>query len=357
MGWLGHQLLDIIEWTNDPGDTLLWHFPRYENEIKYGAKLVVREGQSAAFVNEGKLADVFGPGTYTLATQNLPILADLKGWKYGFQSPFKADVYFVSTRTINDRKWGTKNPIMMRDAEFGAIRLRAFGTFAAKVSDPATLLRQASGAASEFTVEQIESQLRDLLVARFADSLAAMKLSALDLAGNYDKIARYVAAQIQPDFATFGMQIVNLMVENISLPAEVEAAIDKRSSMGVIGNMQAFTQYQTATAIPEAAANPGGMAAAGAGVGIGFAMANQLAGSLNQPAAPPPVPLTAAYYVAVDGKQAGPFDLEALRQKVAGGQVTRQTLVWKNGMPSWQQASAVGELAGLFNNAPPPLPV
>jgi membrane protease subunit (stomatin/prohibitin family) len=163
---LRNELIDIIAWTDDTGDTMVHRFPRYENEIKYGAKLVVRESQAAAFINEGKLADVFQPGTYTLQTQNMPILATLRGWKYGFESPFKAEVYFVSTRTFTDRKWGTKNPIMMRDAEFGLVRLRAFGSYAIKISDPAAFLRQIAGTEARFTIEQVEEQLRDLLVSR-----------------------------------------------------------------------------------------------------------------------------------------------------------------------------------------------
>lgn len=359
-----HELIDIIDWTDDTSDTLVWRFPRYENEIKYGAKLVVRESQAGAFINEGKLADVFQPGTYTLQTQNLPILATLKGWKYGFESPFKAEVYFVSTRTITDRKWGTKNPIMMRDAEFGIVRLRAFGTFALRVSDPAAFLRQVAGTEARFTVEQIEDQLRDLLVARFADALGTAKVSAIDLAGNYDRIGRLVAAQIQPDFTNFGLQIVNLLVENISLPPEVEAAMDKRTSMGVIGNMQTFTQYEAASSIPTAAANPGGIAGAGAGIAMGYAMAGQMAAGLSglqnhpatSPAAPPPLPGGAVYYAAIEGKQAGPFTSEQLSQKVSAGQLNAETLVWKPGMAAWQKAGGLADFASLFAATPPPLP-
>jgi membrane protease subunit (stomatin/prohibitin family) len=353
---LRNELIDIIDWTDDTGDTLVWRFPRYENEIKYGAKLVVRESQTAAFINEGKLADVFPPGTHTLQTQNLPILSTLKGWKYGFQSPFKAEVYFVSMRTVTDRKWGTKNPIMMRDSEFGVVRLRAFGTYAIRVSDPAAFLRQVAGTEARFTVDQIEDQLRDLLTARFADALGGAKIPAIDLAGNYDKLGRLIAAQIQPDFTAFGLQIVNLLVENISLPPEVEAAIDKRSSMGAVGNMQNFTQYEAASAIPTAAANPGGLAGVGAGLAVGMAMGNQMSAGLSAPASPPPLTAAAAYYLAIDGKQAGPFPADQLPQKVAAGQLTRDTLVWKHGLPAWQKAATLPDLQGLFADVPPGLP-
>jgi membrane protease subunit (stomatin/prohibitin family) len=354
---LRNELIDIIDWTDDTGDTLVWRFPRYENEIKYGAKLVVRESQTAAFINEGKLADVFAPGTHTLQTQNLPILSTLKGWKYGFESPFKAEVYFVSTRTVTDRKWGTKNPILLRDAEFGMVRLRAFGTYALRVSDPAAFLRQVAGTEARFTIEQIEDQLRDLVVARFADALGSAKVAAIDLAGNYDRVGRLIAAQIQPDFTAFGLQIVNLLVENISLPPDVEAAIDKRTSMGVIGNMQQFTQYEAASSIPTAAANPGGLAGAGAGIGMAYAMASQVAAGLSTAqAAPPPLPSAAGYYLAIEGKQAGPFGGDQLAQKVAAGQLTRETLVWKHGMTTWQKAATLADLEGLFGEAPPALP-
>jgi membrane protease subunit (stomatin/prohibitin family) len=359
------QLIDIIQWTDDSKDTIVWRFPRNDNEIKNGAQLIVRESQIAAFINQGKLADVFQPGQYTLATANLPILADLQGWKYGFQSPFKAEVYFVSTRTITDRKWGTKNPIMMRDAEFGMVRLRAFGSFAIKVKDAAAFLRQVAGTEARFTVDEIEEQLRDLLVARFADSLGTNKISALDLAGNYDRIGRLVAASIQPDFDGFGLQIVNLVVENISLPPEVEAAMDKRTSMGVIGNMQTYTQFETANAIHDAASNPGGLAGAGAGLAAGYQMANQMGQAFNSQspgsqsvsgAAPPPLPGGATYFAAINGAQVGPLGMNELSAKLRSGELTPQTLVWKQGMSGWTSAQSVQELNPLFASVPPPLP-
>jgi len=311
------------------------------------------------------LADVFAPGTYTLATQNLPVLARLKGWKYGFQSPFKADVFFLSTRVFTDRKWGTKNPIMLRDADFGLVRLRAFGTFAIKITDPATFVRQIAGTEARFTLDQIEEQLRDMVCARFADTLGSSKIAALDLAGNYDKLGGYIATRIQADFEAFGLHIVNLLVENISMPPEVEAAMDKRTSMGVIGNMAAFTQFQTANAIPDAARNPGGLAGSAAGLAMGINMANTMQQGManaGTPAAgavgmtPPPLPQTTAYFVAINGQQAGPFDITALKGKVAAGQVTRETLAWKQGMAAWTALGEVAELASLFANVPPPLP-
>ncbi|MGA2501229.1 MAG: SPFH domain-containing protein, partial [Tepidisphaeraceae bacterium] len=236
---LRHELIDIIEWLDETRDTMVYRFPRYENEIKYGAKLVVRESQVAAFINEGKLADVFNPGTYTLQTQNMPILSTLKGWKYGFESPFKAEVYFVSTRSFTGQKWGTKNPIMLRDPEFGPVRLRAFGTYGIRISDPATFLRQMVGTDSRFTLDELGDQIRDMVVARFTDVLGQSKIPALDLAGNQSQLGKFVSDRISSDFAQFGLEVVALVVENISLPPEVEQAMDKRTSMGVIGNLDA----------------------------------------------------------------------------------------------------------------------
>jgi membrane protease subunit (stomatin/prohibitin family) len=356
---LRNELIDIIQWTDDTQDTLVWRFPRYENEIKNGAQLIVRESQVAVFVLQGKLADIFQPGTYTLHTNNLPILSTLAGWKYGFESPFKAEVYFVSTRTFTDKKWGTQNPIMMRDPEFGPVRVRAFGVFAIKVKDAGALIKNIAGTEARFTTDEIEQQLREMVVSRFADALGNNKMPVLDLAGNYDKVSRWASASIQPDFDAFGLQICNFVIENISLPPEVEAAIDKRSSMGVIGNMQAYTQYESASAIRDAAKNPGGLAGAGAGLAAGYQMAGQMGQAFAGGAAAGPPLLTtqvAGYYIAVNGAQSGPHPLADLTAKIAAGQFTGQTLVWKQGMSAWAAAQSVPELAGLLAAAPPPLP-
>jgi membrane protease subunit (stomatin/prohibitin family) len=353
------EFIDIIEWTDDTRDTMVYRFPRYDHEIKNGAKLIVRESQVAAFVNEGSLTDLFQfPGTFTLSTQNMPILAKLKGWKYGFESPFKAEVYFVSMRTFTDRKWGTKNPIMLRDPEFGPTRLRAFGSFAIKVSDPATFLKQIVGTDGRFTVNEIGDQVRDMVTARFADALAESKIPVLDLAANQDELGKILTDRIAPDFAPFGLQIVALMVENISLPPEVEKVLDQRTSMGVLGDLQKYTQFKTAEAIGDAAKNPGGLAGAGAGMGAGFAMANQMGAAMAaqnaQPTAtPPPLPQQSAgaFFVALDGKQAGPFNVNEL-----GGKITRDTLVWRQGMAQWTRAADVAELKSIVESMPPPLP-
>ncbi len=275
------QLIEIIEWLDDGHETLVWRFPVRAQEIKNGAKLVVREGQAAIFVNEGKLADVFGPGTYTLTTQNLPILATLKGWKYGFNSPFKAEVYFVNTTNMTDLKWGTQNPIMVRDPEFGPMRLRAFGIFALKVGDPAKFMRQVVGTDGSFEIDEITGQLKRTLVSRFTSALGSAKIPALDLAGNYDELARKLQPTLSTDFQELGLELTKFLIENISLPPAVEKVLDTRTEMGILGNMQQYAAYQAANAIPDAARTPNSMAGAGMGLAAGMAMGNQMAGAFG----------------------------------------------------------------------------
>src|SRR5436190_21069546 len=225
------ELIDIVQWLDDSRDTIVWRFPRYENEIKMGAKLVVRESQVAVFVNEGTIADAYPPGTYTLETQNMPILSTLKGWKYGFSSPFKAEVYFISTRRWTDQKWGTQNPIMLRDPEFGPVRLRAFGTYAIQVSDPATFLRQLVATDPSFETFDITGQLKSLIVSHFTDALGKLKVGVLDMAGNYQKIGVEAQMKMNDEFANMGLKLVTFVIENISLPPEVEQALDTRTKM------------------------------------------------------------------------------------------------------------------------------
>jgi membrane protease subunit (stomatin/prohibitin family) len=358
------ELIDIVQWLDATQDTLVVRFERRDNEIKNGAKLVCREGQAAVFINEGQLADVFGPGTHTLSTANLPILGKLKGWKYGFESPFKAEVYFVSTRQFTDLKWGTKNPIMLRDAEFGPIRLRAFGTYVMRVKDPGTFIRELVGTNPDFKTEDVVEQLRNMIVSRFTDILGESKIPALDLAANYDELSNFITTKLGPDCDKFGIELTKLLVENISLPPEVEAALDKRTSMGVIGNLGAYAQFQAANAMEAAAKNPSGNAAAGMGMGMGFGMAQQMAQALGagaQPtaagSAPPAIPgAPAAFFLAINNQQSGPFDAATLQQQIRSGQLTRDTLVWKHGMANWIPAGQVTELGNLFASAPPPLP-
>lgn len=357
------ELIDIVEWLDDSRDTLVYRFERQDNEIKYGAKLVVRESQSAVFVDQGKVADVFKPGLYTLETANIPILTTLKGWKYGFQSPFKAEVYFVNTRQFTDLKWGTANPIMLRDAEFGPMRLRSYGTYAFRVADPAAVVREIAGTGGRFTSDGITEQLRNFIVTCFTDALGEAKIPALDLAGNLEELSEKVGARIKSRFAQYGLDLTTFLVENISLPPEVETMLDKRTSMGVVGDMNKFTQFQTATAIGDAAKNPGGGGMAeGMGIGAGLAMGSRMMQSMGGGMAgmgapvPPPMPGAMSFFVAVDGQQAGPFDEATLREMARSGRLVPGTLVWKQGMASWTAASGVAELGALFAATPPPLP-
>jgi membrane protease subunit (stomatin/prohibitin family) len=361
------EFIDIIEWQDTTKDTLLWKFPRYDNAIKMGAKLTVRESQVAIFMNEGKIADVFKPGMYELTTQSLPILTTLEGWKYGFNSPFKADVFFVSTRQFTNQKWGTKNPVMIRDAEFGPVRLRAFGTFSFRVNDAKQFLLELASTNSSYSVDDINEQLRNTIVSRGMDEVAASKIPVLDLAANYDEVSALIKNKIQPDYTGLGLELTTLMVENISLPPEVEQVLDKRSGMGIVGNLGAFAQYQAANAIEKSAENSigGNLGAAGMGLGVGAAMMGQVGNVFQQnhfdPNAgngntPPPLPVSDQYFVAVNGKSEGPHSLQNLTKMAAENTLNTTSMVWKKGMAAWALATEVPELAELFNNTPPPLP-
>lgn len=358
-----NELIDIIEWTDDSNNTMVWKFPRHQNEIKTGAQLTVRESQVAVFVNEGKIADVFQPGRYQLTTQNMPILTTIMGWKYGFNSPFKVDIFFVNTKNFTDNKWGTKNPIMLRDAEFGPIRLRAFGTYAIKIVDAAKFIREIAGTQAHFTTEEVTEQLRNLIVTRFTDAIGESKIPALDLAANYDELSTFITGKINPEFGEYGLSVTKFLVENVSLPPEVEAALDKRSSMGILGNLNQYAQFQAANAMEAAAKNPGG-ANPGIELGMGMAMAQQMGQMFNQNqnqqqnnnAGPPPIPGAVQFFMAINGQQQGPFNMASLQQMITSGAFNRESLVWRQGMSGWLKAGEVPELAGLFGAAPPPIP-
>ncbi len=283
------QLIDVIEWTDNSNKTMVHKYDMNGKEIMMGAQLTVRESQVAIFVNEGQLADVFEPGRYELQTSNMPILTALKSWKYGFNSPFKSDVYFVNTKQFLDMKWGTSNPVMMRDSEFGMIRLRAFGIYSFRVSDPVTFLKEVFGTSALFTVEGVEGQIKRTLVSGLSDAIAESKIPALDLAANYDEIANYALQAINPKLAVLGLTLCSFVIENISLPEEVEKSMDKRTSMGVLGNLDQYAKYQAAEAMREAANNDGnGMAGMGVGMGAGAAMGQMFAQSLGNTATSAP---------------------------------------------------------------------
>lgn len=358
-GRISGEFIDIIEWMDDTRDTMVFRFDRHNNEIKYGAKLIVREGQAAVFINEGKLADVFAPGTFTLETKNLPVLSTLQGWKYGFESPFKAEVYFVTTRQFTELKWGTQNPVMVRDPEFGPVRLRAFGTYAMRINDPAKFLTEVVGTDANFGTEEITNQLRNIVVSRFTNLIGTVKIPVLDMAGNYDQLGEFLTQRLAPEYEQYGLKLTKMLVENISLPPEVEEVLDKRTSMGVVGNLNAYMQFQTANSIPDMANQPGGLAGGAFGAGVGWQMANQMGQAFQQPtttSVPPPVP-NVSFHVAVNGQPAGPYDLNTLQQQVVSGQLKPSSLVWRQGMTEWEAAEKVSELANLFTQMPPPIPL
>ena len=368
------QFIDVIEWVDTARNTIVWKFPREDNEIKNGAQLIVRESQNAVFLHEGELGDVFAPGRHELSTNNIPILTTLKSWKYAFNSPFKADVYFVNSRQFTDQKWGTANPIMLRDPEFGPIRLRAFGAYAFSITDPGKFIISMAGTNPLLVSEDVSGQLRNFLSSRFADALGEAKIPALDLAAQYNEMGDLLRGILQKDFDTYGITLNSFLIENISVPPAVEEALDKRTQMGVLGDMNKYTQFQAANALADAAKNPG---TAGSMVGMlaGVNLGGVIGGNMQQAASagqaqvaqpqaaatgavggPPPLPGAAAWFVGLNGKQEGPFDEAALSQKVAACEINRDTLVWKQGMANWMKVAEVAELAPLFASVPPPLP-
>ena len=288
------QFVDVIEWKEPSADTMVYRYNRGNKEIMMGAQLTVREGQAAIMVNEGRIADVFQPGRYTLSTQNMPVMTALQSWKFGFNSPFKAEVYFINTRQFLDQKWGTSSPVMMRDAEFGMVRLRAFGIYSFRVADPAAFLREVFGTAAYMTVEGVTGQIKRTLVSGLSDAIAQSKIPALDLAANYDELSQYALQALAPRIAGLGLKLESFVIENISLPDEVEKAMDRRTSMGVVGDLGQYTQFQAAEALRDAAGNPGGAAGMGAGMGAGMMMAQAMQAAQNpvsqQAAAPQAAP-------------------------------------------------------------------
>jgi len=350
--WVFGQFIDVIEWTDDSHDTMVYRFNRQGNEIKYGAKLTVRESQIAVFVNEGEIADILEPGIYELETNNIPILTSLQHWDHGFNSPFKAEIYFINTKRFIDLKWGTKNPIMVRDPEFSMVRLRAFGTYEIRISEPKTFLKEIVGTDGHFTTDEIEAQLTNLITSKFSTIMGADGTPVLDLAANYDKFGAYITEQISPAFTEYGLELTKMLVENISLPEEVEKAIDTRSSREITGDLDAHIKYQSGQAL----GNSEGSASDMVGMGAGMAMGQQMANSMNSSTTttPPPLPnQIAQYFVAVEGKSEGPFSLEAVEKELLLGKINSDTLIWTQGMDGWEKASTV--LSNISTQTPPPL--
>ncbi|MGL4309734.1 MAG: SPFH domain-containing protein [Paracoccaceae bacterium] len=359
LDFLSGEFIDVIHWTDDTRDTMVWRFEREGHEIKYGAKLTVREGQAAVFVHEGQLADVFKPGLYMLETNNMPILTTLQHWDHGFRSPFKSEIYFVNTTRFNDQKWGTKNPIIVRDPEFGPVRLRAYGTFTMRVADPGRFITEIVGTDGEFTADEIAFQIRNIIVQEASRVLASSRVPVLDMAANTADLGKLIARAIEPAVAAYGLSIPEFYIENISLPEEVERMLDKRSSIGIVGDLNRFGQYAQAEAMTNAALNPNGAMGAGMGMVLG-AQAGQAGPWGTVPAAtvtPPPLPGSeAVWHVAEGGEPKGPFSRASIGRQVAAGGVTRDTLVWTAGQDGWLPAGDVSALAQLFTIAPPPPP-
>ncbi len=365
---LTNEFIDIIEWLDYTDDTICYRFERYQNEIKNNAKLIVREGQMAVFINEGQLADVFKPGTYTLNTQNLPILATLKGWKYGFNSPFKAEVYFVNTHLFTDEKWGTKNPITLNDNRFGLVEIRAFGTYAFKINDAGKFITDIVGTDNNFTNFEINEHLKSLIATRFTDTVGKANLPIELYAANTTELSDTCKDVMQPDFLSVGISLEKFFIENVSMPEDLKKEIFEYSRIDKL-DLDKLAKFKTAKAIEAAANNEGGTAGAGMGMGMGFVLAQQMGGLMQpqgtiqqpaiqqQPTVPPPMPTAIQYFYALDGKQTGPVTFEQLKILFANRTVNRDTLVWKQGMSNWQSLKEINELkAFLGGNTPPPLP-
>jgi len=356
------EFIDIIEWLDDSAYTLVYRFERHNNEIKNGAKLTVREGQVAVFINEGTIADVFVPGMYTLTTANLPILSTLQGWKYGFDSPFKAEVYFVSTRNITAQKWGTKNPIILGDSRFGMIEIRAYGTYVIRVKDAAVFIKEIVGTDGFFTAGKISEQLKSLIISRFTDAVGESNLTVENFASNTTELSALVQALIAPEFDKYGIALTTFIIENVSMPPEIKDEIFELSRLNAV-DLNKLTQIKAAKAIENAGQSDGGLAGSGMGLGMGIAMANMVGQTFTgvqqqnlTPTAPPAIPPTFSLFVVQDGAQAGPYNITTIKHMIANNQITPDTLVWYAGMPNWTAAGQLPEAKEIFGHTPPPVP-
>jgi len=379
MDKLKGELVDIIEWIDDSRSTLAWRFPRYQNEIKNGAELIVREGQEAVFVYRGAIADKFLPGHYELKSENLPILSTLQGWKHGFDSPFRSEVYFINTRPVTDIRWGTPQPVTVRDPDFKMVQVRANGLCVVKIVDIEIFLKEVIGTDSAVEADEITELLRRVISMAFSDMVMESGLGAIDLQGQQvslsGRLAEFVQERVDDEF---GLAIPE-MTMNISLPDEITQAMTRGVAKGVEASgfvenvdLNKYQQAQAADAMLAAAENEGGsvmgdMMQMGMGVAMAGQMANQMGGIGGQPqqatppaaapaaAAPPPLPGQKMFHVDHGGQAGGPYNMAQMQQGIQGGQVTGQTLVWAQGMAAWAPAQTVPELQALFA-APPPMP-
>jgi membrane protease subunit (stomatin/prohibitin family) len=337
---------------------MVYRFPRHNNEIKYGAKLTVRESQMAIFVNEGVIADVLGPGIYELETKNLPVMTSLEHWDHAFNSPFKAEVYFVNTKRFTDLKWGTKNPIMIRDPEFSMVRVRAFGTYEIRITDPKQFMNEIVGTDHHFTIDEIDNQLSNLIISKFTTILGESKIPILDMASNYEKFSHYIEEKIAPYFGEYGLHLTKILVENISLPSNVERALDQRSSREITGNLDDNLKYKTGEALSSGngSSSIGDMIGMGAGIAMGQNMAASLINKNLDKHTPPALPQrnTTMYYVALNEENEGPYDLRTIQLFIHEKKIHEKTLIWTEGLKDWVEASSI--LEKNFTATPPPLP-
>lgn len=366
----GAQLLEVIDWTDDSKDTLVYRYPTFNQAITDNSKLVVREGQAGVFVAEGRLSDVFGPGTYKLDTKNAPVMRFFQSIVYKLEEPYKGDIYFVSTRQFTENGWGTATPIMLRDAEFGPTRIRAYGVFSYRITDPATFLRQLVGTEGLFTTDEINGQLKKKLVGSFAQVIGKSQLAVLDLASSYQDLGDKLRDDLNPSFAeSYGITLTDFTIQSISLPEEVEKALDTRTKMGVLGNLDSYTKLKAADAIDTAARNPG-MGGLGASLGVGFGVGNQVGAQVAQAmqtpgqfdpnqgmrggAAPPPLPGAGEqwHYNGPSG-QATLSAADVVARISAAPSANH--LLWKAGFSAWKGWREVPEIAGQVSSGPPPL--
>jgi membrane protease subunit (stomatin/prohibitin family) len=353
--FLKGEFIDVITWLDDTRDTMVWRFDRRGQAIKYGAKLTVREGQAAVFIHEGQLADVFGPGLYMLETNNMPIMTTLQHWDHLFDSPFKSEVYFVNTTRFNDQKWGTKNPIMARDPEFGPVRLRAFGTYSMRVTDPGKFMTEIVGTDGEFTADEISFQIRNVILQEASRVLASAGIPVLDMAANTADLGRIITTAITPKIAEYGLTLPEFYIENISLPEEVEKALDKRTSIGIVGDLNKYMQFNAAEGMDQPGSAMGAAMGAGMGAGMGMGMAQNMGpwGAAAPP--PPPPPAGKIWHLAENGATKGPFTEADLAGMAAAGALTAGTMVWTAAQDGWKPAAET-DLVRLLAQVPPPPP-
>ncbi|MBR4440028.1 MAG: SPFH domain-containing protein [Bacteroidales bacterium] len=365
------ELIDVVEWTDNTQDTILHRFERKDNAIKNGAQLIVRESQVAVFVNEGELGDIFQPGHYTLDTNNLPILTTLKSWKYGFNSPFKCEVYFVNTKIFTAQKWGTPANFYIRDQDFGRVTIRAFGTYSMQISDAGKFVKKISGTASDYRTSDIADELRSVIVTNLVSTIGESGKSLLDFAASQSEMSKVCEQRINQE-TDYGITFTKFLISSITLPEELQKKLDEGTGMNMLGDMNKYTQMSMADAMKTAAANPGN-GGGGQGMMEMMMMNNMMQQQhmqqqmmMNQQnvygqqgyaqAAPPPPPQMSSFYVYINNQQQGPFPIQTLQQMAANGQFTQTTQVWKQGMAGWAAANTVAELSMVFGAVPPPPP-